>query len=91
MKRRNMLAIAILLALLLAWTGSALASNPPAIAWWVIGSGGSGPSSAPHVTLNGTLGQPVSGPSSGSSITLNAGFWSGSSHVGNTYVPMVRK
>lgn len=71
------LVVAALLLALVALAGSALAQgSAPALARWVIGSGG-GPLAAGDVFLDGTLGQPMAGRASAGAISLDAGYWQG--------------
>jgi hypothetical protein len=91
--KSKMLILALVLALLLAVVGAALANGNPTRPREVLSSGAS--DSAPgDVTLRATLGQPVVGlvASSGGEVTLSQGFWRSGSppespyHV---YLPLV--
>jgi uncharacterized repeat protein (TIGR01451 family) len=75
MKQRHAIILALGLLVCLMLVGAALAmASPPAIGWWVLGSGGA-PSSGGAVTMNDTLGQPLIGPSSGGDVSLHGGYW----------------
>jgi hypothetical protein len=86
--RTNLLLLALLLALILAAAGVALASNGVARPREVL-SGGASDSSAGEVTLRATLGQPVVGVVSGAGVTLSQGFWHGGALGYDIYVPLV--
>ena len=80
----------LVLALLLAVAGAALANGGVESPWEVL-SGGASDSGAGDVTLHATLGQPVVGivASGGGDVRLGQGFWHGAPY--HVYVPLVLK
>jgi hypothetical protein len=86
--KTNMLILALVLALILAAAGVALANGSFELPRWVLG-GGASDSAAGDVTLRATLGQPAVGIVSGGDVTLGQGFWRGAPSGYKTYVPLV--
>jgi len=86
--KTNMLILALVLALILAAAGVALANGSLARPREVLG-GGASDSAAGDVTLRATLGQPVVGIVSGGPVTLGQGFWRGAASGYNIYLPLV--
>jgi hypothetical protein len=86
--KTKMLILALVLALILAAAGVALANG--GLAWpRQVLSGGASDSAAGDVTLRATLGQPAVGIVSGGDVTLGQGFWRGAPSGYKTYVPLV--
>ncbi len=78
MKKKTLLGLVGLLALVLLSIIVVAADNGYDLSWWSI-DGGGGASLGGSYTLDGTLGQPDAGsPSSGGGYTLAGGFWHGS-------------
>ena len=88
--KTNMLILALVLALILAAAGVALANGSLTRPREVLG-GGASDSAAGDVTLRATLGQPVVGIVSGGDVTLGQGFWGGAAPGYKTYVPLVMR
>ncbi|MBN2005849.1 MAG: hypothetical protein JXA21_21000 [Anaerolineae bacterium] len=83
----------IALALALAVTGVALASNGVERPRWVL-SGGASDAAAGSVALRATLGQPIIGVTGGGEVMLGQGFWHGGSlaESGHSiYLPLVMR
>jgi len=88
--KTNMLILALVLALILAVAGVALANGSFELPRWVLG-GGASDSAAGDVTLRATLGQPVVGVVSGGDVTLGQGFWRGAAPGYKFHVPLVTR
>ena len=88
--KTNMLILALVLALILAAAGVALANGGLARPREVL-SGGASDSAAGDVTLRATLGQPVVGVVSGGDVTLGQGFWRGAPSGYKSYLPLVMR
>jgi hypothetical protein len=86
--KTQILMVVLLLVLLLAVSGFALANGIVERPREVL-SGGASNSSAGDVTLRATLGQPVVGIVSGGGVTLGQGFWCGAPY--HLYMPLVTK
>jgi hypothetical protein len=86
--KTKMLLLALVLALILAAAGVALANGGLGRPREVLG-GGASDSAAGDVTLRATLGQPAVGIVSGGDVTLGQGFWRGAPSGYKTYVPLV--
>jgi hypothetical protein len=86
--KTKMVILVLVLALILALTGAALANSSLARPREVLG-GGASDSAAGEVTLRATLGQPVVGVVSGAGVTLSQGFWHGGALGYDIYVPLV--
>jgi hypothetical protein len=88
--RTKILILALVLTLLLAVAGAALANGNPTRPREFL-SGGASDSAAGGVTLRATLGQPVVGAvsSGGGAVVLGQGFWHGAPY--HFYVPLVFK
>ena len=89
MKTKTLM-LALLLALLLAVAGVALANGSPELPREVLGSGASD-SAGGDTTLRATLGQPVVGvvASGGGDVTLAHGFWHGVRY--RIYLPLIQR
>ena len=87
--KTKILILALVLALLLAVAGAALANGAPPRPREVL-SGGASDSAAGDLTLRATLGQPVVGvvTSGGGDVTLGQGFWHGGGYY-HIYLPLV--
>ncbi len=90
MRHTKLLLAVALAAVFLAAAGTALAANPPGIAWWVT-AGGGGPASGANVTINSSLGQPVIGPSSRGNLVLGAGYWYGVTNEVEIFLPLIKR
>ena len=88
--KTKMLILALVVALILAAAGVALANGSLTRPREVLG-GGASDSVAGDVTLRATLGQPVVGIVSGGDVTLGQGFWRGAAPGYKTYVPLVMR
>ena len=88
--KTKILMLALILALLLAVAGAALASGVVERPREVL-SGGTSDSGAGDVTLHATLSQPVVGViiGGGGDVTLGQGFWHGAPY--HFYMPLVWK
>jgi ABC-type glycerol-3-phosphate transport system substrate-binding protein len=86
--KTKMLILALVLALIVAAAGAALANGGLARPREVLG-GGASDSAAGDVTLRATLGQPVVGVVFGGDVTLSQGFWRGGPPGYKNYVPLV--
>jgi hypothetical protein len=88
--KTKMLILALVLALIVAAAGVALANGGLSRPREVLG-GGASDSAAGDVTLRATLGQPVVGVLSGAGVTLSQGFWRGAPPGYKSYVPLVMR
>ena len=88
--KTNVLILALVLALILAAAGVALANGGLSRPREVL-SGGASDSAAGDVTLRATLGQPVVGIVSGGDVTLGQGFWHGGAPAYKSYLPLVTR
>ncbi|NOZ26545.1 MAG: hypothetical protein GXP39_00645 [Chloroflexi bacterium] len=57
------------------------------LSWWTVEGGGFS-AGGPYM-LGSAIGQPDAGTLSGGSYTLIGGFWSGTSSIRDTYLPMI--
>ena len=83
----KILILALVLALILAAAGVALANGGVELPRWVLG-GGASDSATGGVSLRATLGQPVVGVVSGGDITLGQGFWGRAALRYSVYLPL---
>ncbi len=96
MKRIDLIIIALVLALLIAWpTLAHIAKAAPVatnydISWFTIDSGVMNVSGGSY-SLSGTIGQPFAGSMSSGSYTSSGGFWGGTAGNHNVYLPLVLK
>ena len=88
--KTRILILALILTLILAASGVALANNGVELPRRVLG-GGASDSAAGDVTMRATLGQPVVGIVSGGDVTLGQGFWRGAPSGYKNYVPLVTR
>ena len=88
--KTNMLILALVVALILALSGAALANSGLTRPREVL-SGGASDSAGGGVVLHATLGQPVVGvvTSGGGDVTLGQGFWHGATPGYKIYLPLV--
>ena len=86
--KTNMLILALVVALILALAGAALANSGLTRPREVL-SGGASDCSGGDVTLRATLGQPVVGVVSGGDATLGQAFWHGGAPGYESYLPLV--
>ena len=84
--RLKILILALVLALILAAAGVALA-NGVEMSRWVLG-GGASDSAGGGVSLRATFGQPVVGVITGGDTTIGQGFWGGVAWY-HVYLPLV--
>jgi hypothetical protein len=88
--RTNMLILALVLALILAAAGVALANGDLARPREVLSGGASDSVGSGEVALHAMLGQPVVGVvTGGGDVTLGQGFWHGATARHNIYLPLV--
>jgi hypothetical protein len=85
--KAKILILALVLALILATAGVALANGGVERPRWVL-SGGASDSGAGGVSLRATLGQSIVGVVSGGDITLGQGFWGRGAVRYRVYLPL---
>jgi len=86
--KTNVLILALVLSLILAAAGAALANGGLSRPREVL-SGGASDSAAGEVSLRATLGQAVVGIVSGGDVALGQGFWHGGAPGYESYLPLV--
>lgn len=95
MKRLRLAAGVLLVMLVLAASGPALAHLHASshagytLAWWATGGGGA--SAGETYALGGTAGQTCAGALAGGNYALGGGFWAGASTWYRTHLPVVMR
>ena len=90
MKKKRIFVLCLVILLILATAGAALAGSSTRFdVYWQVISGGGAPASSGDVGLNGSLGQSLIGASSSTSYGLDAGYWRQGSFM--IYLPVLLK
>jgi len=88
--KTKILILALMLVLLLAVYGAALANGGVELPRWALG-GGATDSAGGDVTVRATLGQPVVGVVCSGDVTLGQGFWHGGAVTYSIFLPLVMR